>query len=128
MKLLLDSQTLIWAADDPAKLTALAQALLQDPSHDRLVSAASLWEIAIKFSLGRLPLSLPYRQWMDKAIADLGLILLPITLDHAERQASLPWHHRDPFDRLLVAQAQVESMPIVSADAKLDIYGITRIW
>jgi PIN domain nuclease of toxin-antitoxin system len=128
VKLLLDSQTLIWAADDPAKLTALAQALLQDPSHDRLVSAASLWEIAIKFSLGRLPLSLPYRLWMDKAIADLGLILLPITLDHAERQASLPWHHRDPFDRLLVAQAQVESMPIVSADAKLDIYGITRIW
>ena len=99
MKLLLDSHTLIWAADDPAKLTALAQALLQDPSHDRLVSAASLWEIAIKFSLGRLPLSLPYRQWMDKAIADLGLILLPITLDHAERQASLPWHHRDPFSR-----------------------------
>ena len=128
MKLLLDSHTLIWAADDPAKLTALAQALLQDPSHDRLVSAASLWEIAIKFSLGRLPLSLPYRQWMDKAIADLGLILLPITLDHAERQASLPWHHRDPFDRLIVAQTQFEGLPVVSADAKLDIYGITRIW
>jgi PIN domain nuclease of toxin-antitoxin system len=128
VKLLLDSHTLIWAADDPAKLTALAQALLQDPSHDRLVSAASLWEIAIKFSLGRLPLSLPYRQWMDKAIADLGLILLPITLDHAERQASLPWHHRDPFDRLIVAQTQFEGLPVVSADAKLDIYGITRIW
>jgi PIN domain nuclease of toxin-antitoxin system len=128
VKLLLDSHTQIWAADDPAKLTALAQALLQDPSHDRLVSAASLWEIAIKFCLGRLPLSLPYRQWMDKAIADLGLILLPITLDHAERQASLPWHHRDPFDRLLVAQAQVESMPIVSADAILDSYAISRIW
>ena len=128
MKLLLDSHTLIWAADDPAKLTALAQALLQDPSHDRLVSAESLWEIAIKFSLGRLPLSLPYRQWMDKAIADLGLILLPITLDHAERQASLPWHHRDPFDRLIVAQTQFEGLPVVSADAKLDIYGITRIW
>jgi PIN domain nuclease of toxin-antitoxin system len=128
VKLLLDSHTLIWAADDPAKLTALAQALLQDPSHDRLVSAASLWEIAIKFSLGRLPLSLPYRLWMDKAIADLGLILLPITLDHAERQASLPWHHRDPFDRLIVAQTQFEGLPVVSADAKLDIYGITRIW
>jgi PIN domain nuclease of toxin-antitoxin system len=128
VKLLLDSHTLIWAADDPAKLTALAQALLQDPSHDRLVSAASLWEIAIKFSLGRLPLSLPYRLWMDMAIADLGLILLPITLDHAERQASLPWHHRDPFDRLIVAQTQFEGLPVVSADAKLDIYGITRIW
>jgi PIN domain nuclease of toxin-antitoxin system len=128
VKLLLDSHTLIWAADDPAKLTALAQALLQDPSHDRLVSAASLWEIAIKLSLGRLPLSLPYRQWMDMAIADLSLVVLPITLDHAERQAILPWHHRDPFDRLIVAQAQVEGVPLVSTDAKLDIYGITRIW
>jgi PIN domain nuclease of toxin-antitoxin system len=65
---------------------------------------------------------------MDKAMADLGLILPPITLDHAERQASLPWHHRDPFDRLIVAQVQFEGLPLVSADAKLDIYGITLIW
>lgn len=128
MKLLLDSHTLIWAADDPAKLSALARALLQDPSHDRLMSAASLWEIAIKFSLGRLPLSMPYRQWMDQAKADLRLVVLPITLDHAERQASLTWHHRDPFDRLLAAQAQVEGVPLVSADPALDAYGITRLW
>jgi PIN domain nuclease of toxin-antitoxin system len=127
VKLLLDSHALIWAADDPAKLTALAQGLLQDPAHDRLLSAATLWEIAIKFSLGRLPLSMPYRQWMDKAMADLGLVVLPITLDHAERQTSLPWHHRDPFDRLLVAQAQVEGVPLVSADPALDAYGITRL-
>ena len=92
------------------------------------MSAATLWEIAIKFGLERLPLSLPYRQWMEKAMVDLGLVLLPITLDHAERQASLPWHHRDPFDRLLVAQAQVEGVPLVSADETLDSYGISRIW
>ena len=128
MKLLLDSHTLIWAADDPAKLTAVAQGLLQDPAHDRLLSVATLWEIAIKFSLGRLPLSMPYRQWMDQAMADLGLVVLPITLDHAERQASLPWHHRDPFDRLLVAQAQVEGVPLVSADPALDAYEISRLW
>ena len=128
MNLLLDSHTLIWAADDPAKLTALAQGLLQDTTHDRLLSVATLWEIAIKFSLGRLPLSLPYRQWMDKAMAYLALIVLPITLDHAKRQVSLPWHHRDPFDRLLVAQSQVEGMPLVSADPVLDAYGITRLW
>jgi PIN domain nuclease of toxin-antitoxin system len=128
VKLLLDSHTLIWAADDPPKLTAPVQALLQDPSHDRLVSAASLWEIAIKFSLGRLPLSLPYRQWKDKAMADLSLVVLPITLDHAERQEILPWHQRDRFDRLIVAQAQFEGVSLVSADARLDIYGITRIW
>lgn len=128
MKLLLDSHTLIWAADDPAQLTAAAQGLLQDPAHDRMLSAATLWEVAIKFSLGKLPLSLPYRQWMDRAIADLGLVVLPITLDHTDRQTGLPWHHRDPFDRLLVAQAQVEGVPIVSADAVLDAYGIARLW
>ena len=128
MKLLLDSHTMIWAADDPAKLTALVQGLLQDPSHDRLMSAATLWEIAIKFGLGRLPLSLPYRQWMDKAMGDLALVVLPITLDHTERQASLSWHHRDPFDRLLVAQAQVEGVPLVSVNSTLDQFGITRIW
>ena len=128
MKLLLDSHTLIWAADDPTKLTALVQALLRDPSQDRLMSVASFREIAIRFSLGRLPLSLPYRHWMDKAMADLDLELLPITLDHAERQASLPWHHRDPFDRLIVAQAQMEGVPLVSGDPKLDAYGINRIW
>ncbi len=128
MKLLLDSHTLIWAADDPAKLTALAQGLLQDPSHDRLLSSVTLWEVAIKFGMGRLPLSLPYREWMEKAIVDLGLVLLPITLDHAERQVLLPWHHRDPFDRLLVAQAQVENVAVVSNDAILDRYGINRLW
>ena len=128
MKLLLDSHTLIWAADDPAKLSAPVHALLQDPSHDRLMSVASLWKIAIKHSLGKLPLSLPYRQWMDKAMADLSLLILPMTNDHAERHASLPWHHRDPFDRLMVAQSLVERIPLVSNDSILDTYGITRIW
>ena len=128
MRLLLDSHTLIWSADEPARITATAMAAMSDPANDLLLSAASLWEIAIKFSLGRLPLSLPYRQWIDKAMADLDLVVLPITLDHAERQAGLPWHHRDPFDRLLVAQAQVEGVPLVSADAVLDPYGITRLW
>ena len=106
MKLLLDSHTLIWAADDPAKLSTEVHRLLQDPLHDRLISMASLWEIAIKFSLGRLPLSMPYRPWIDKAMADLSLVVLPITMDHTERQIDLPWSHRDPFDRLLVAQAR----------------------
>ena len=103
MRLLLDSHTLIWSADRPDMITLAAMTAMDDPANELLVSAATLWEIAIKFGLGRLPLSLPYRQWMEKAMVDLGLVLLPITLDHAERQASLPRHHRDPFDRLLVA-------------------------
>lgn len=128
MRLLLDSHALIWAADDPAKLSALAKGLIEDPLHDRLISAATFREIGIKVGLGKLVLSLPYRQWMDKSISDIGLTVLPITLDHVERQAILAWHHRDPFDRLLVAQAQVEGAPLVSADAALDPYGINRLW
>lgn len=128
MRLLLDSHTLIWAADDPGKLTAQAQSLILDPANDRLVSAATVWEMAIKFSLGKLPLSLPYRPWMDKVIADLVLDVLPITLDHAERQTGLPWHHRDPFDRLLAAQVLTEGIPLVSDDAIFDQYGVNRIW
>jgi PIN domain nuclease of toxin-antitoxin system len=128
MRLLLDSHTLIWAADNPAKLSPRAQGLIQDPSHDRLFSAASLWEIGIKVGLGKLPLSLPYRQWMNRAMDDLGLVVLPITLNHAERQSILPWHHRDPFDRMLVAQALIEDVPLVSADPAVDAYGILRLW
>ncbi len=128
MRLLLDSHTLIWSADRPDRITSAAMTAMSDPANELLVSAATLWEIAIKFGLGKLPISLPYRQWMEKAMVDLGLVLLPITLDHAERLALLPWHHRDPFDRLLVAQAQVEGVPLVSADETLDPYGISRIW
>lgn len=128
MRVLLDSHTLIWAADDPAKLSDLARAVIEDPANDRLLSAATIWEISIKVGKGRLPLSLPYRAWMDRAIADLCLTLLPITLDHAERQSQLPDHHGDPFDRLLVAQSLFEAIPIISIDVALDPYGVVRIW
>jgi hypothetical protein len=74
---------------------------LQDPANDLLLSAATVWELAIKIGLGKLTLSLPYRGWMAKAITDLDLTLLPITVEYAERQAGLPPHHKDPFDRLI---------------------------
>jgi len=128
VRVLLDSHTLIWAADNPAKLPATISSWLQNPLHERLVSSASIWEMAIKSSLGKLPLSLPYRQWMDQAIADLDLVVLPITLDHADRQAHLPWHHRDPFDRLLAAQALVEGIPLISIDPIFDRYEVNRFW
>jgi PIN domain nuclease of toxin-antitoxin system len=92
------------------------------------VSAATIWEIAIKVGLNKLPLTLPYRDWMNRAIADLGLTILPVTVDYADAQAALPWRHRDPFDRLLVAQALTEGILIVSADPVLDAYGVTRLW
>jgi PIN domain nuclease of toxin-antitoxin system len=128
MRLLVDSHSLIWAVDDPTLLTPAAVLALQDPANELLLSAATIWEIAIKVGLGKLTLTIPYRQWMDQAIADLGLVVLPITVAYADGQASLPWHHRDPFDRLLIAQALVEGIPIVSADPQFDGYGVTRLW
>ncbi len=128
MRLLLDSHTLIWAVDQLAQIPVAAMTAMANIANERLVSMASIWEIAIKYGRGRLPLSLPYRQWMDKAISDLDLLVLPISLEHAGQVTGLPWHHRDPFDRLLAAQSLVEGVPLVSADAIFDQYGVNRIW
>ena len=128
MRLLLDSHTLIWAVDDPAKLSPAAVAALQDPANDILLSAATVWEISIKVGLGKLTLNSAYRVWMNAAIGALGLGILPVTVEYADAQSQLPHHHRDPFDRLLAAQALTEKMPLASADAIFDRYGVTRIW
>ena len=128
MKLLVDAHTLIWAVDDPSKLGRQAVTALQDPGNDLILSAGTIWEIAIKVGLGKLSLSMPYREWMNQAITDLGMAVLPITVEYADVQGNLPRHHGDPFDRLLVAQAQVENMALVSADPGFDPYGINRLW
>jgi PIN domain nuclease of toxin-antitoxin system len=128
MRLLLDTHTLIWAVDQPSQLGPAAVVALQDPSNDLLLSVGTIWEIAIKVGLKKLALSLPYRQWMGQAMADLGVSVLPVTVEFADVQAGLPNHHKDPFDRLLVAQAQVENVPLVSVDSIFDQYGITRLW
>jgi len=128
VKLLLDTHTLIWAVDDPSKLGPQAVTALQDPANDLLLSAATIWEIAIKVGLNKLSLSMPYRQWMNQAITDLGMTVLPITVEYADVQVNLPKRHGDPFDRLLVAQSQVENIHLVSADPVFDQYGINRLW
>ncbi len=127
MKLLVDTHALIWYVDQDHLLSPAAHAAITNPSNDLLLSSGSIWEIAIKVGLKKLTLSLPFRAWIEKAIADLGLSILPITVEYADAQAVLPNHHRHPFDRLLVAQAQVEGVPLVSDDVTLDSYGITRI-
>jgi PIN domain nuclease of toxin-antitoxin system len=128
LRLLLDTHALLWAVDDPSQLSAPAMAAMADPANDRLLSAATIWELAIKVGQGKLTLSLPYRQWTDRAIADLKLTVLPITVEYADRQSTLPPHHKDPFDRLMIAQALVDGLPIVSADVAFDPYGVARIW
>jgi PIN domain nuclease of toxin-antitoxin system len=128
VRLLVDAHAFIWAVDDPSKLGTQAVTALQDPGNDLLLSAGTIWEIAIKVGLGKLSLSMPYRQWMNQAITDLGMTVLPITVEYADVQGNLPKHHGDPFDRLLVAQAKVENMALVSADPGFDPYGINRLW
>jgi PIN domain nuclease of toxin-antitoxin system len=128
VRVLLDSHTLIWAVDDPAKLGPTATTTLQDPANELVVSAATVWEIAIKVGIRKLTISGPYRAWMNQALSDLGATLMPITIDYADVQAGLPEHHRDPFDRLLGAQALVAAIPIISMDTALDPYGVRRLW
>lgn len=128
MMILVDAQCLIWYVDQDQYLSAPARGAISDPNNELVLSAATIWEIGIKVGLGKLKLSSAYRDWMLRAMSDLDLRVLPITIDYSAAQASLPWHHRDPFDRLLVAQSLTDQLPIVSADTQLDHYGITRIW
>jgi PIN domain nuclease of toxin-antitoxin system len=128
VRLILDSHVLIWAVDDPAQLSPTASGLLQDPANALLVSAATIWEVAIKVGLGKLTLSQPYRAWMSQALSDIGAAILPITVEYADAQAALPFHHRDPFDRLIIAQTLAESISVVSDDGQFDAYGVNRLW
>lgn len=128
MKALLDAHALIWAVDDPQRLGPNAAHAIGDSGNELLLGAGTIWEIAIKIGLGKLSLSVPFRPWIDAAIRDLGVKILPLTVEHADIQSRLPRHHGDPFDRLLVAQAQGEHVVIVSTDPVFDAYGIARIW
>ena len=116
MNLLLDTHALIWYVDQDHLMSPKAYGAIANPANKLYLSAATIWEIAIKVGVRKISLSQAYRQWIDKAIVDLRLDLLPINLDYAELQAGLPHHHRDPFDRLLIAQSLWERMPLVSAD------------
>lgn len=128
MRLLLDTHAVLWYVDQDHLLSTAAHAAMTDPANDLLVSAGTILEVAIKVGLGKLTLSGPYRSWMEQATIDLRAVVLPVTIGYAAVQATLPPHHRDPFDRLLVAQAQFEGIAIVSNDTVLDRYGINRLW
>lgn len=128
MNLLLDSHTFLWFVWDDPQLSTTAKALIQDPANQKLVSVASCWEIAIKVGLKKLDLGEPAMTFLPRELATNGFDLLGIELVHATSVESLPPHHKDPFDRLLVAQALIEKLPVVSVDAQLDAYGITRLW
>jgi PIN domain nuclease of toxin-antitoxin system len=124
MTLLLDTHAFLWFCQGDPGLSATAKTLIEDPTNRKLLSMASCWEIAIKAGLGKLKLGEPSGTYLPTALSRTGFELLPISLAHATSVESLPFHHRDPFDRLLIAQARVEAMPIVSADGVIDAYSV----
>ena len=123
--LLVDTNVVVWLLlGDRPRVTEVARLALEDERNRVVVSAASVWEIAVKRSLGKLTIE---DAW-SRALARVGFDALPVTSIHAEAVEHLPWHHRDPFDRLLVAQAKTEGLELVSADARLAAYGVGLVW
>ena len=121
MKLLLDTQLLLWAAGQPERLSAAARRLLNNPRNELFFSAASLWEIAIKHTLGRDDFRAEPRV-LRRGLLDNGYAELPVTSEHAENIDALPALHKDPFDRLLLAQALTEGVTLITSDAQLARY------
>lgn len=126
--ILLDTHALVWLATLDGRLSERARAVAEDLDNRLYLSAASVWELAIKKSLGRIAVEPSLPAFLDEQTRALGLRHLDIVRDHAMIVEGLPFHHRDPFDRLLVAQARHEAFAILSADPAFDDYAVTRIW
>jgi PIN domain nuclease of toxin-antitoxin system len=128
MRVLLDTHALLWAAFRKDLLSPRARKLIEAPANEILVSAASAWEIATKYRLGKLPLAQVLVEDFVPRVAAAGYILLSISAEHALRAGRLPADHKDPFDRMLAAQAIDEDLPLLSSDEQLDVFGVRREW
>ena len=128
MRLLLDTHTFLWFILDDPQLSSTARNLIEDSAHEVEVSPASYWEIAIKIKLGKYALPQPYQQFMETQIAANDFRILPIEPRHTALLTTMELHHKDPFDRLLVAQALAENVPIIGVDSQFDAYGVQRFW
>jgi len=128
MRLLLDTHAFLWFFTNDQKLSVAALTLIADPTNEVLVSPASYWEVAIKVSLGKYPLTVPFEQFWTAGINGSGFVILPIGLPHAAILSSLPMHHKDPFDRMIISQAIAEQIPVVTADSAFNSYAVTRLW
>lgn len=128
MNLLLDTHAFLWWITDSPKLSSTARREIARGAHKLFWSSVSTWEVGIKFALGRLPLPAPPKEYLARQLEINGLRLLPIADVHAYQAAALPRHHADPFDRMLVAQAQLEGLGLVSADVAMHAYDVTIVW
>lgn len=128
MRVMLDTHTFIWYVTNNSKLGVTTKVIIDDGNNEAFLSIASIWEMAVKQSIGKLSFGLPFRMFIEQQLSLNRIELLNINLAHIDIIASLPLHHRDPFDRLIIAQAMVENIPILSADVIFDSYPIQRWW
>jgi PIN domain nuclease of toxin-antitoxin system len=128
VRLLLDTHAFLWWLDGDRRLPARVRAVIGDPANEVLVSAASVWEITTKARLGKLPSAAEVAADVPGCIEAQGFVPLPITVQHAQRAGALTGRHRDPFDRMLIVQAQAEGVPIASSETIFDDYRLTRFW
>jgi PIN domain nuclease of toxin-antitoxin system len=128
MNFLLDTLTFLWFINDDASLSSTAKALIEDPENTIYLSVASVWEMAIKVSLDKLEMPSPFADFIDEQLSKNTIILLGIKTAHAGVVATLPFRHRDPFDRLIIAQSKSEDFSIIGKDVIFDDYGIKRHW
>ncbi len=127
MRLLLDSHVLLWSIYDPAKLSSTAANLIRNPQNVLLLSDASLWELSLKIAKGKLAYEFSQHTFRDR-IVQLGVQPLSITDHHIQRSVALPPHHADPFDRMLIAQSQIENVPLLTSDRDIARYPIRCLW
>jgi PIN domain nuclease of toxin-antitoxin system len=128
VRLLLDTHALLWWLAGDSQLSTTARAAIEDEDNPIYVSAASAWEVATKHRIGKLPQAGPLATDFALQVSRQGFIGLDITLEHGQRAGGLPGPHRDPFDRMLVAQAQAENLALVSNEQIFDQYGVVRVW
>ena len=128
MRLLLDTHSFLWFIAGDAKLSSVAREAMEDIENEAFLSTASLWEMAIEASLGKLELARPFGQLIPEQMERNHVVSLPITVPHLEALMDLPFHHRDPFDRLIIAQAKVEGFTIASRDPVFPQYDVDVLW
>ncbi len=127
MKFLLDTHTFLWFVNDNPKLSVRLKDLIEDENNVSYLSIASLWEMSIKYNLGKLTLAPDYEEFIEEEVVKSSINLLNIELEHLKINATLPFHHRAPFDRLIIAQSLAEELPIITVDSAFDKYSVTLI-
>ncbi len=128
MQVLIDTHSLLWFCLNDAQLSRAAHDVMTDDGNELFVSPASFWELAIKISQGKYSLPKPLDEFLHTVLDEQNFNVVPISVAHVASVSSLPFHHKAPFDRMLVAQSLVQDWPIVSKDDSLDAYGVNRIW